>query len=106
MAVPAGPVRAPGVPRRGTLGAAAVRAPGGISGWGDTGGAPSAAPETPGKFSRAPGAAEERAGPGRDRTALRSEDGFTPVCPLLMFPLSFARRANYYTSSVIHIPLF
>lgn len=55
-------------------------------------------------------AAEERVGLGRigpspsAPAALCSEDGFTPISPS-MFPLSFARRADYYNSSVIHIPI-
>lgn len=73
----------------------------GFRGAGDIGGAP----ETPGEFS-----APQRREPGLAGSdplpplRLRSEDGFTPISPS-MFPLSFARRADYYNSSVIHIPI-
>lgn len=62
-------VRVPGLPRCGTLGAAALQGPDRISGWGgQNGSALGDAPETPREVSRVPGAAEERAGPGQDRT--------------------------------------
>lgn len=96
-AAPAGAV--PGFsPLRGTWRCGLQR---GFGGAGDIGGAP----ETPGEFS-APQRRESGLA-GSDPLPplrLRSEDGFTPISPS-MFPLSFARRADYYNSSVIHIPI-
>lgn len=96
-------VRSLGSPLCGALGAAAVRGAERISGCGGHWGC---SRNTGGIFC----AAEERVGLGRigaspsAPAALCSEDGFTPISPS-MFPLSFARRADYYNSSVIHIPI-
>lgn len=95
-------VRSLGSPLCGALGAAGCREDLGVRG------TLGVLPKHRGNFPACP--APQRREPGLAGSdplpplRLRSEDGFTPISPS-MFPLSFARRADYYNSSVIHIPI-